>query len=83
MGRDLESSDHFKNGDLIREEPAMAHGMTATMDLMMILMMIAMAGFSLALGVADGGLAGIASGAFMLLVGALLTWDGVVGLIER
>ena len=44
---------------------------------------LAMAGFSLALGVADGGLAGIASGAFMLLVGALLTWDGVVGLIER
>ena len=44
---------------------------------------LAMAGFSLALGVADGGLAGIASGAFMLLVCALLTWDGVVGLIER
>lgn len=50
MGRDMESSDHFKNGDLTREEPAMAHGMTATMDLMMILMMIAMAGFSLAFG---------------------------------
>jgi len=49
-GIDTESSDHFKNGDLIREEPAMAHGMTATMDLMMILMMIAMAGFSLAFG---------------------------------
>ena len=28
----------------------MAHGLTATMDLMMILMMIAMAGFSLAFG---------------------------------
>jgi hypothetical protein len=49
-GRDTESSDHFKNGDLIREESAMAHGMTVTMDLMMILMMIAMAGFALAFG---------------------------------
>jgi hypothetical protein len=43
---------------------------------------LAIAGFSLALGASDGGLGGIASGAFMLLVGALLTWDGIVGLIE-
>jgi hypothetical protein len=44
---------------------------------------LAMAGSSLALGFMDGGFASIAAGAFMLLVGALLTWDGVVGLIER
>jgi hypothetical protein len=46
----IESSDHFENSDLIREEPVMAHSMTGTMDLLMILMMIATAGFSLALG---------------------------------
>ena len=46
----MESDDHFENSDLIREEPAMAHGMTSAMDLMMILMMIGMAGFSLAFG---------------------------------
>lgn len=42
-----------------------------------------MAGAGFALGIADGDPWGFASGGFMLLVGAALTWDGVLGLIER
>jgi hypothetical protein len=42
-----------------------------------------MAGAGFAFGLADGDPWGFASGAFMLLVGAALTWDGVLGLIER
>lgn len=42
-----------------------------------------MAGAGFALGLADGDPWGFASGGFMLLVGAALTWDGVLGLIER
>ena len=48
--KDNESTDHFKIGDLIRKEPTMAHAMTAAMTVMMILMMTAMAGMSLAFG---------------------------------
>jgi hypothetical protein len=44
---------------------------------------LVIAGASIALGFMDGGLAGFASGTFMLLIGVLLTWDGAVGLIER
>lgn len=42
-----------------------------------------MAGAGFAFGIADGDPWGFASGGFMLLVGAALTWDGVLGLIER
>jgi hypothetical protein len=42
-----------------------------------------MAGAGFAFGIVDGDPWGFASGAFMLLVGAALTWDGVLGLIER
>jgi len=42
-----------------------------------------MAGAGFAFGIADGDPWGFASGAFMLLAGAALTWDGVLGLIER
>lgn len=41
------------------------------------------AGAGFAFGLAEDGLAGFASGTFFLLVGAMLTWDGVLGLIER
>jgi hypothetical protein len=50
MGRDNESSDHFKNGDLAGRSRVMAHAMTSAMTLMMALMMTAMAGSVLAWG---------------------------------
>lgn len=46
-------------------------------------LLLLLAGSGLALGVWDGGLLAIGGGAFLLVVGALLTWDGVMGLIER
>jgi hypothetical protein len=47
------------------------------------LVSLLLAGAGFALGLAEDGLMGFASGAFFLLVGAMLTWDGVLGLIER
>lgn len=42
-----------------------------------------LAGAGFAFGLAEEGLLGFLSGVFFLTVGALLTWDGVMGLIER
>jgi hypothetical protein len=42
-----------------------------------------MAGAGFAFGLVDGDPWGFASGGFMLVVGAALIWDGVLGLIER
>jgi hypothetical protein len=47
------------------------------------LVSLLLAGAGFALGLAEDGLLGFASGVFFLLVGAALTWDGVLGLIER
>ena len=47
------------------------------------LVSLLLAGGGLALGLAEEGLLGFASGVFFLTVGAALTWDGVLGLIER
>lgn len=53
----------------------------ASIVLGLVSLLFAGAGF--AFGLAEDGLAGFASGAFFLLVGSMLTWDGVLGLIER
>lgn len=47
----------------------------------LFMLLLAASGFAFA--IVDGALAGIASGAVMLLIGALLAGDGALGLIER
>jgi hypothetical protein len=47
------------------------------------LVSLLLAGGGFAVGVAEDGLLGFAAALFFLLVGAMLTWDGVLGLIER
>lgn len=51
--------------------------------IMLGLVSLLLAGAGFAFGLAEEGLAGFASGTFFLLVGSMLTWDGVLGLIER
>jgi hypothetical protein len=70
-------------GEFLRRGRAARASWTYWACIVLGLVSLLLAGGGFAFGLAEDGLAGFASGTFFLLVGAMLTWDGVLGLIER
>lgn len=70
-------------GEWLRRGRAARASWTYGASIILGVLTLLLAAAGVAFGVEDGDRWGIVGGVFLLLVGALLTWDGVMGLIER
>jgi hypothetical protein len=70
-------------GEWLRRGRAARASWTYGASIILGVLTLLLAAAGVAFGVEDGDRWGIVGGVFLLVVGALLTWDGVMGLIER